>query len=276
MTSEQISDELQKLKYKEPTSTKIPGLEQELVRAEAQSLVAEAQLTNITRQKLKEAFTIHLAALLERNEKQALLARQAQKLITLLDDTPIVPGESPKPFEGYDKAKAILNDAETELREWTPSWDPHLSDLPLSGVAGGNSASHQEHVNEIGSASADNSWYIERAYLSYWSDLMNLFFRCCVSLRKMGRLFGSALYSVLITVSQAQCHEYYMCIFYYYQKGPAELHWSDRLVTCCMFPSVNRNSRPTDIHHCATRTSSVIIPHKPRDPKIPSGIEGLT
>jgi hypothetical protein len=44
---EQVSDEIAKLKYKEPQSTKIVQLEQELVRAEAQSLVAEAQLTNI-------------------------------------------------------------------------------------------------------------------------------------------------------------------------------------------------------------------------------------
>lgn len=43
----QVADEIQKLKYKEPQSTKIVQLEQELVRAEAQSLVAEAQLTNI-------------------------------------------------------------------------------------------------------------------------------------------------------------------------------------------------------------------------------------
>lgn len=42
-----VADEIQKLKYKEPQSTKIVQLEQELVRAEAQNLVAEAQLTNI-------------------------------------------------------------------------------------------------------------------------------------------------------------------------------------------------------------------------------------
>lgn len=42
-----ISDEIAKLKYKEPTSPKLVTLEQELVRAEAQNLVAEAQLTNI-------------------------------------------------------------------------------------------------------------------------------------------------------------------------------------------------------------------------------------
>ena len=44
-----IQDEIQKLKYKEPQNTKIITLEQELVRAEAQNLVAEAQLTNIVR-----------------------------------------------------------------------------------------------------------------------------------------------------------------------------------------------------------------------------------
>ena len=43
----QVLDEIQKLKIKEPNSNKIIQLEQELVRAEAQSLVAEAQLTNI-------------------------------------------------------------------------------------------------------------------------------------------------------------------------------------------------------------------------------------
>lgn len=42
-----IADEIAKLKLKEPESTKIVVLEQELVRAEAENLVAEAQLTNI-------------------------------------------------------------------------------------------------------------------------------------------------------------------------------------------------------------------------------------
>lgn len=42
-----IADEIAKLKSKEPESTKLVTLEQELVRAEAENLVAEAQLTNI-------------------------------------------------------------------------------------------------------------------------------------------------------------------------------------------------------------------------------------
>lgn len=44
-----IADDIQKLKMKEPESAKLVVLEQELVRAEAENLVAEAQLTNIVR-----------------------------------------------------------------------------------------------------------------------------------------------------------------------------------------------------------------------------------
>ena len=44
---DKITDEIQKLKYKEPSSTKLVVLENELVRAEAENLVAEAQLSNV-------------------------------------------------------------------------------------------------------------------------------------------------------------------------------------------------------------------------------------
>jgi len=130
-----VADELQRLKYKEPTSTKIVTLEQELVRAEAQSLVAEAQLTNITRQKLKEAFLIHTSAIIERSEKQALLARQARRVLALLDDEPIVPGEAHRPFEGAEQLRQILSEAEDELRAWKPTWD-YESDPPAEGAGG--------------------------------------------------------------------------------------------------------------------------------------------
>ncbi|KAL8908401.1 MAG: hypothetical protein Q9207_000820 [Kuettlingeria erythrocarpa] len=116
-----ISDEIQRLKYKEPQSTKLVQLEQELVRAEAQNLVAEAQLTNITRQKLKEAYDIHSAAVIERAEKQIMLARHMRRLLQLLDDTPVVPGDVRPAFEHSAQARQILNDAEEDLREWQPS-----------------------------------------------------------------------------------------------------------------------------------------------------------
>ena len=120
----QIQDEIQKLKYKEPESTKLVTLEQELVRAEAQSLVAEAQLTNVTRQKLKEAYDLQTAAVIERAEKQILLAQQARRLLNLLDDTPVVPGEERPAFAQEAAAREILNDAEQALRSWTPSVEP--------------------------------------------------------------------------------------------------------------------------------------------------------
>jgi small-conductance mechanosensitive channel len=46
---QKITDEIAKLKYKDPNSPRLVTLEHELVRAEAQNLVAEAQLSNIVR-----------------------------------------------------------------------------------------------------------------------------------------------------------------------------------------------------------------------------------
>ncbi|CRG90733.1 20S proteasome subunit beta 5 [Talaromyces islandicus] len=127
-----IADEIQKLKYKDPTSTKIVTLEQELVRSEAQSLVAEAQLSNVARQKMKEAFDIHLAATIERAEKQLILAQHARRLLHLIDDTPVVPGDQRKPFEQGDKLREVLDDAERDLRAWEPTLLPiptHAGDI---------------------------------------------------------------------------------------------------------------------------------------------------
>ncbi|KAL8721708.1 MAG: hypothetical protein Q9225_001658 [Loekoesia sp. 1 TL-2023] len=91
-----ITDEIQKLKYKEPQSTKLVQLEQELVRAEAQNLVAEAQLTNI--------------------------------------QTQVVPGDVRPTFEHAAQARQILNDAEEDLREWQPSIDPVPSSAAEMGA----------------------------------------------------------------------------------------------------------------------------------------------
>ncbi|KAK6006630.1 hypothetical protein QM012_005638 [Aureobasidium pullulans] len=138
-----ISDEIQKLKYKEPSSTKIVTLEQELVRAEAQSLVAEAQLTNITRQKFKEAYDIHTAAIIERAEKQILLAKNARKLLNLVDDTPIVPGDAHPTFTHAETAREVLNVAEDELRAWTPDVEPIHTNAGGLGVNAMPAASMQ-------------------------------------------------------------------------------------------------------------------------------------
>ncbi|KAA8629681.1 hypothetical protein SMACR_05820 [Sordaria macrospora] len=116
-----IADEIAKLKSKEPESTRLVVLEQELVRAEAENLVAEAQLSNITRQKLKEAYTAEFLATIERAEKQVILARHGLRLLNLLDDTPIVPGDAGIPYTQGHQARQILNDAEDDLRDWRPT-----------------------------------------------------------------------------------------------------------------------------------------------------------
>ncbi|KAF8250704.1 hypothetical protein K440DRAFT_617484 [Wilcoxina mikolae CBS 423.85] len=114
-----IHDEINKLRYKDPTSSRISTLEQELVRAEAENLVAEAQLTNVTRSKLKEAFAAQFIAVIERADKQTVLARHGLRMLNLLDDTPVVPGETLPPFEHEREARQILHDAEEELKDWS-------------------------------------------------------------------------------------------------------------------------------------------------------------
>lgn len=42
-----VAEEIQRVKFREPESTRLVVLEQELVRAEAENLVAEAQLNNV-------------------------------------------------------------------------------------------------------------------------------------------------------------------------------------------------------------------------------------
>lgn len=123
-----ITDEIQRLKYKEPQSPKIVQLEQELVRAEAENLVAEAQLSNITRQKLKEAYATHFAAVVERSQKQEILAKHARRLLSLMDDTPVVPGDTRPAYDHERDARQILADAEEDLRNWTLE----LEDVPMN------------------------------------------------------------------------------------------------------------------------------------------------
>ncbi|CDO92664.1 unnamed protein product [Kluyveromyces dobzhanskii CBS 2104] len=116
---QKITDEIAHLKYKDPQSTKIPVLEQELVRAEAESLVAEAQLSNITRERLKAAFDYQFDSVRELAEKFALIAGYGKALLELLDDSPVTPGEVREAYDGYEASRQIIMDAETALESWT-------------------------------------------------------------------------------------------------------------------------------------------------------------
>jgi hypothetical protein len=115
---QKITDQIAQLKYKEPNSPRIVVLEQELVRAEAESLVAEAQLSNITREKLKAAFTYQFDALREHCEKLAIIAGFGKHLLELVDDTPVTPGETRAAYDGYEASKAIIQDCEDALTNW--------------------------------------------------------------------------------------------------------------------------------------------------------------
>jgi hypothetical protein len=115
---QKITDQIAQLKYKEPNSPRIVVLEQELVRAEAESLVAEAQLSNITREKLKAAFTYQFDALREHCEKLAIIAGYGKHLLELVDETPVTPGETRPAYDGYEASKAIIQDCEDALTNW--------------------------------------------------------------------------------------------------------------------------------------------------------------
>ncbi|KAI8954921.1 Eisosome component PIL1-domain-containing protein [Xylaria longipes] len=118
---QKIADQIAQLKYKEPNSPKIVVLEQELVRAEAESLVAEAQLSNITREKIKAAYTYQFDALREHSEKVAIIAGFGKHLLELIDDTPVTPGETRPAYDGYEASKAIIQDCEEALTNWVSS-----------------------------------------------------------------------------------------------------------------------------------------------------------
>ncbi|TGZ84157.1 putative cell wall integrity signaling protein Lsp1 [Ascodesmis nigricans] len=148
---QKITDQIAQLKYKDPTSPKIVVLEQELVRAEAESLVAEAQLSNITREKIKAAFTYQFDALREHSEKVALIAGYGKHLLELIDDTPVTPGETREAYDGYEASKSIIQDCEDALTNWVESRAAVRSRLSVRGSrprrTGGRASRARQPVN---------------------------------------------------------------------------------------------------------------------------------
>jgi len=53
-----------------------------------------------------------------------LLARHGRRLLNLLDDTPIVPGDARPAFAHEAQARQVLVDAEADLRDWAPNMEP--------------------------------------------------------------------------------------------------------------------------------------------------------
>lgn len=63
-----------------------------------------------------------------------MLARHGRRLLNLIDDTPVVPGDSRPAFQHAHQARQVLNDAEEDLRDWTPNLEPIPSNATEMGV----------------------------------------------------------------------------------------------------------------------------------------------
>lgn len=87
-----------------------------------------------TRQKFKEAYDQYFAATIERAEKQTILAKHARRLVNLVDDTPVVPGDAHPPFAGAEESRQVLNDAEDDLRNYQLHVEPITSNAGNLGV----------------------------------------------------------------------------------------------------------------------------------------------
>ena len=60
-----------------------------------------------------------------------MLARHGRRLLNLLDDSAVVPGDVRAGFEDGMQARQILNDAEDELRQWQANLVPVTSGASL-------------------------------------------------------------------------------------------------------------------------------------------------
>lgn len=107
---------------------------------------------------------MHFAATIERAEKQIILAKQARRLLNLVDDTPIVPGESHPPFEGTEAGRQILNDTEDELRNYQPHLEPITSNAGSLGAGAMPGATMSGAVNYEGESEHDITAQPETPY----------------------------------------------------------------------------------------------------------------
>ena len=104
---------------------------------------------------MKEAYAAEFAATIERAEKQIILARHGRRLLTLLDDTPVVPGDIRPAFEHTNQARQVLNDAEDDLKDW----QPELEDVPTNASLENNlmpRSSSQRGTTVDGSIAGDS------------------------------------------------------------------------------------------------------------------------
>jgi hypothetical protein len=100
-----------------------------------------------TRQKLKEAYDAEFLATIERAEKQIILAKHGRRLLVLLDDSPVVPGDTRPAYDQTQQARQILNDAEDDLRDWQPEVDEYTT-LAVKRSSSGNLRPKESMIQE--------------------------------------------------------------------------------------------------------------------------------
>lgn len=98
---------------------------------------------------MKQAYAAEFAATIERAEKQIILARHGRRILALLDDTPMTPGNVRPAYEEAGQARQILNDAEDDLRDWQLD----LEDIPFHHNQNGHQLVDPQHQAE-GSATS--------------------------------------------------------------------------------------------------------------------------
>ena len=144
---QKITDQIAQLKYKDPNSQRLVVLEQELVRAEAESLVAEAQLSNITREKVKAASNYQFDALREHCEKLAIIAGYGKHLLELIDDQKLRGNTNPViDRDGGARYDGTWSAALAGSPDWmvVTSWNEWFEDTEIEpGVATGSGALEQ-------------------------------------------------------------------------------------------------------------------------------------
>lgn len=94
--------------------------------------------------------------------------------MNLLVDTPLVPGDTRPAFEHGHQARQVLNDAEEDLRDWTPNLEPVPSHatgmgvnlMPSQAATTATSISGQEDYSS-GSPVASRNAAAEKGLLEY-------------------------------------------------------------------------------------------------------------
>lgn len=80
------------------------------------------------------------------------MAKHARRLVNLVDDTPIVPGDAHPAFAGVEESRQVLNDAEDDLRNYQLQVEPITSNagnlsvgaMPGAPVGGAGAAPVQQ------------------------------------------------------------------------------------------------------------------------------------